>query len=178
MRQYDKQLNDSARAFRKHIAPILKQKWNLDRITPCEGKKTPEARKADYENCIDYQLYKGGRRCGLANRILFRAEYKGKITLRKSRSNGKPTEYQKLKAAIKSGDVYPEFFCVACVVANEVKSCAVVRTTDLLNFIDKTNPPTFTNYDCDKRQRQEYFCFDLVKMQQLKYPVWILADCD
>lgn len=177
MRQYNKSLNKSSRAFREHIAPILKQKWSLDRITPCEGTESPEAQKADYEHCIDYQLFKGGRQCGLANRILFRAEYKGKITLRKSRSNSKPTEFQKLKAAIKNGGIYPEIFCVSCIVGDKVKSCAVVRTSDLMKFISETNPPTFTNYDRDKHQRQEYFCFDLSQMVQKGYRVWILSSC-
>ena len=43
MRQYNKSLNKSSRAFREHIAPILKQKWSLDRIKPCEGTESPEA---------------------------------------------------------------------------------------------------------------------------------------
>lgn len=177
MRQYNNFLSKSARAFRKHIAPLLKQKWSLDRIISCEGQQSLEAQKDDYEHCIDYRLFKGGRQCGLANRILFKLKYKNKITLRKSRSNGRATEYQKLKTAVKSGGIYPEIFCVSCVVGDEIKSCTAVRTQDLLKFIDETHPPTAISYDRDKKQSQEYFYFDVSQMIQKGYHVWILSNC-
>ena len=177
MRQYTKQLTKSAVAFRKHIAPILKKKCGVEKIVSCEGGQSPAQRDADYQQCIDYQLFKGGRRIGLANRILFRAEYKDKITLRKARSNGKPTEYQKLKSAVENNGTYPEFFCISCVVDDEVKSCIIFRTSDLLKFIDETDPPVRTNYDSDKQQRQDFYCFDWAELLRQGYKVWILTDC-
>ena len=177
MRQYDRALTKSARAFRNHIVPILKQKLKLDKIISCEDKNSATKRDLDYKHCIDYQLFKGGRICGLANRILFRAELNHKITLRKSRSDGTPTEHEKIKSAIENGGIYPELFCVSCIVANSVKSCALIRTADLMKFIEETNPPTRTNTDHDKNQTQEYFCFDWRDMLQCGYNVWILVDC-
>lgn len=171
MRQYDKALTKSARAFRKHIAPLLKQKLKLDKIISCEDKNSATKRDLDYKHCIDYQLFKGGRMCGLANRILFRAELNHKFTLRKSRSNGTPTEHEKIKAAIENGGIYPELFCISCVVGDLVQSCAIVRTADLIKFIAETNPPTKTNTDRDKNQTQEYFCFDWRDLQKHGYNV-------
>ena len=172
---YDKDLSKSAKAFEDHVAPLLKRKLKLEKIIACEDKQNDAERVLDYNACIDYLLYKGGHVTGLASRISFKPDYKNKLTLRKERSNGRPTEYQKLEGAIKSG-IYPKIFCAACVVLDELVSCAVVQTTDLLNFIDRYKPPTKTNFDCDKKQSQAYFVVDLLEMEQLKYPVHFLTD--
>lgn len=177
LRQYNQALNKSTLAFQHFIEPLLKEKLQIADIFSCENEHTPAVQALDYHSCIDYLLlFKGGRMCGLANRILFRDELNHKITLRKSRSNGKPTEYQKLKAAMNNG-IYPKVICVSCVADNALKSCAIVRTADLMKFIEETNPPTRTNYDTDKNQTQEYFCFDWRDMQKHGYYMLILADC-
>lgn len=178
MRQYNQALKKSTHAFQNFVEPLLKEKLpSLTDIFSCENELTPAEQALDYHSCIDYLLlFKGGRMYGLANRILFRAELNHKFTLRKSRSNGTPTEYQKLKAAMNNG-IFPKVICVSCVVDNALKSCAIVRTADLMKFIAETNPPTRTNTDYDKNQTQEYFCFDWRDMKQQGYNVWILADC-
>lgn len=172
---YDKDLSKSAKAFEDHVAPLLKRKLKLEKIIACEDKQNDAERVLDYNACIDYLISRGEHVSGLASRVSFKPEYKDKLTLRKARSNGRPTEYQKLEDAIDAG-IYPKIFCAACVVDDELVSCAVVQTIDLLNFIDRYKPPIKTNFDRDKKQSQAYFVVDLLEMEQLKYPVHFLTD--
>lgn len=171
---YNRQADKSARTFQKLAVPLMQSKWNIDSVHICEGKRNYRDRKRDFEHATDYLLYKGGRWHGLAARVSFKRKYKNKFTIRQSRSNGTETELQKLEN--NSADKRPELICQACVVDDELLSCAAVRTEDLLQFIADTKPPLYQNYDPDKNQYQFYYTIDWLALKQAGVPLFILAE--
>lgn len=64
------------------------------------------------------------------------------FTIRNKRASGKSTEYEKRKYAIKNDYLYP-FYTIQAYINlkdNSLMSCAIAKTKDIIEYIDKYKP--------------------------------------
>lgn len=133
-------------AFVKIAQPILKQLLNGGEIMAVEGDDNEVCRMLDMTCGTDYfHVYESkGLVWGVASRIQdYNPDMRNKpfnsFTVRKARDSGRQTEYEKRKLAIKKGGVYPFLTMQAYinVKTNQIETLAVVKTEDLMDFVDK-----------------------------------------
>ena len=133
----------------KVAQPILKKLLHGGEIMPVEGDDNEVCKMLDMTCGTDYfHVYADrGLVWGVASRV---QEYdpdkdfcnKGPFntfTIRKERASGARTELDKRRYAIKKGGVYPFLTMQAYIniKTGKIESLAVVKTTDLMEYIDK-----------------------------------------
>ena len=117
------------------IVGLLMSGWEL---LPVEGQSNEVCRLLDMECGIDYLLYSKdlGQVYGLASRVQYGRNYRT-FTVRKERESGAKTEYKKRTDAKDCGGLSPHYTMQAYVKDGEINGLALVKTEDLLNFIEK-----------------------------------------
>ena len=117
------------------IIGLLMSGWEL---IPVEGQANEVCRVLDMQCGIDYLLYSkcSGQVYGLASRVQYGRNYRT-FTVRKERESGAKTEYKKRIDASTYGGLSPQYTMQAYVKDGEINGLAVVKTEDLLNFIEK-----------------------------------------
>lgn len=132
--------------FVKLAQPIMKRILKGGEIMAVEGQDNEICEMLDRTCGTDYfHVYENsGLVWGVASRIQEYDPEKNKrpfnsFTVRKARDSGTKTEYEKRKTAIEHGGVYPFLTMQAYinVKTNEIETLAIVKTTDLMDFVDK-----------------------------------------
>ena len=150
------------------IVGLLMSGWEL---VPVEGQTNEVCRVLDMECGIDYLLYSkySGQVYGLASRVQYGRNYRT-FTVRKERESGAKTEYRKRIEASTYGGLSPYYTMQAYVKDGEINGLALVKTEDLLKFIEKglaDEGKTGTNKD---GQATFYIC-DWDKLREAGYAV-------
>lgn len=126
--------------------PIIASLLNGGEIMPVEGSDDEVCKMLDLTCGTDYfQVYReSGLVWGIASRMQeidtnrFKKPF-NTFTVRKARTSGAKTEYEKRKHAIKNGGVYP-FLTMQGYVDKQSKSLmslAIAKTTDIMDYVDK-----------------------------------------
>lgn len=132
--------------FVRIAQPILKKILNGGEIMAVESQDNEICEMLDRTCGTDYfHVYKNlGLVWGVASRIQkYNPDRKERpfnsFTVRKARDSGAATEYEKRKTAIERGGVYPFLTMQAYinVKTNEIETLAIVKTQDLMDFVDK-----------------------------------------
>ena len=92
------------------------------------------------------------------------------FTLRKNRESGKKTEYDKRKEAIENGSLYPHFHIQAHVddETKKVLRLGIVKTKDLMNYIDTYNPKLVIN-NRDQKGQTSFYSIEWSDMRDKNY---------
>lgn len=126
-------------AFVDKARPIIAGLLNGGYILPVEGDDNEVCKMLDMTCGTDYfQVYKNtGLVYGIASRFQYGKNW-ASFTVRKARQSGAVTEYEKRKKAIERGGIYPYLTMQAYIdeVSVEVNGLAIVKTTDLMRFVD------------------------------------------
>lgn len=122
----------------KQAAPIIGLLMSGWELIPVEGQANEVCRMLDMECGIDYLLYAkySGQVYGLASRVQYGRNYRT-FTVRKERESGAKTEYKKRVASQDYGGLSPQYTMQAYVKDGEINGLALVKTEDLLKFIEK-----------------------------------------
>ncbi len=116
MQQWEIRLKKSNAAFLEMVWPIIKAKCGGGSIRPVEVMTDVISRDLDMLCGIDIWQTVDGIGCrGIASRVQDVGKYWRTFTVRRSKSSGWKTEYQKRKEAIESGGrmIYPYLTCQA-----------------------------------------------------------------
>ena len=114
---------------------FLRDEWDIIKV---EGEDNTACKILDMSCGIDYLLTssKSSLIFGIASRVQYGQNYRT-FTVRKSRESGVLTEYQKRQQAISLGGIFPKFTMQAYVKDNEIDGLAIVKTNDLIEFINR-----------------------------------------
>lgn len=140
-------LDLSMSQFDELIRPVLPQLFGSCEFIRTEGSPEEIAKILDQNIGIDGLIKKGSVYYGLGSRIQSGSGVWNTFTIRKSRVSGHITELEKLRRAIKNDAMRPHFTMHAYVTNNELKSIGVVRTRDLVEYIDNHECKTRFAYD-------------------------------
>lgn len=158
--------------------PIIAELLNGGEIIPIEGDDSEICRLLDMTCGTDYvQAYKQkGLVWGVASRIqTIKQGYKpyNSFTVRKERSSGALTEYEKRIYAIKHNGIYPFLTMQAYVDEDDnFLSVGVAKTTDILEFVE--NGFAYSNHTGAKQIGQaSFFVCKWGEMQRRGYKVKI-----
>jgi hypothetical protein len=135
------------------IRPVICKLLGCDDLVTVEGSKDPVCKIFDLTCGIDY-LYidDNDRVLGIGNRVQWIKPpwppY-NTFSIRKDRESGKSTEFLKRKKAIENGGLYPYLTVHSYVESrtNKLLSVAVAKTTDIINYIVKYDPPVKMSED-------------------------------
>ena len=110
---------------------------------------------------------------GVASRVQYGYPY-NTFTVRKRRASGAMTEYDKRRMAIKSGGVYPFLTMQTYVDTNtrEINSLAVMKTTDLFDFIEKGYADT-NHTKHDKHGQASFYVAHWNKIKECGYQIFV-----
>jgi len=131
----------STKLFQEQVWPLIRQCIGGGEILLMEGR--PDARLAellDMRAGIDaWHLMQSGQIRGIASRVQVAARPFNSFTVRRSKTNGARTEYEKRREAMESdgGEIYPHLTCQAYAASKEgpVLSVGLARTRDIWAFI-------------------------------------------
>jgi len=133
---------DSAFDFLRVVLPKLKEKRMLSgKIIPVESVTAKEMVKhLDIDGGIDvWQIQKGVGMRGIASRIQWGNKNWNTFTIRKSRTSGAKTEYEKRMFAIKTGGYLYPFYTIQAYVSQrrvgDLISVAIAKTKDIFDLI-------------------------------------------
>ena len=144
-------LKTSMGIFNKLIKPVLPDLIPGE-CTQIEGSPEEIAKMLDQHIGIDAMIDKGDIVYGLGSRIQIDSGVWNTFTIRCERESGHITELEKLRKAIAMDAMRPHFTMQAYVIRGELKSIAVAKTKDVIQYID-THPeecPRRHSYDGEK----------------------------
>ena len=154
-------LSKTIRQYEEYIRPIIGQYINGD-IQPVEGTTNNKiAEKLDQLAGTDLFCIREDGLTGIASRIQTTTKNWHTFTVRKARQSGAPTEYQKRKHAIENDLFFPKFTYQAYVTKDtggKLIALGVVQTRDLINYIDRYNPPIKRTGRGQCGQAEFYIC--------------------
>lgn len=172
-------LTDSAYDFLRIVYPKLKQlKFIRGELIPIEVvtdiKFKTLAQKFDQLAGIDiWQIVKNEGIKGIASRIQWSEKAWNTFTIRKSRSSGTKTEYEKRLFAIETNEwIYPYYTIQAYISERrigELISMAITKTADIFDMIKKDNYIEKTN----KQDDNIFMIIDWQEMKQQNYKIKI-----
>lgn len=162
--------------FNEKVLPVLNKNYPSMKFVEVEGK-------ADNEITKDFDVYAGidvyGVRLavsdmiGIASRIQRSKKAWRTFTVRKERKSGSLTEYAKRKYAISKGSLYPMLTMQAYIEENDNVVIGIVRTKDLIEYIDKCEPKIRTT-GSDKIGQASFFVCPWDDILKNGYKVYIL----
>ena len=122
----------------ENALPIIQKLLSGWRVIPVEGQNNTVCQLLDTACGIDYLIYseKYNRVYGLASRVQYGRNYRT-FTVRKERESGAETEYSKREASQNYGSLSPYYTMQMYIENGKVSGLGVVKTKDLLNFIEK-----------------------------------------
>ena len=166
-----KDMNESRNYVMEKIKPIVEKilpGWNLIQV---EGNTNEVCKFLDISCGIDYLLRNdnNGFTYGVASRVQYGVNYRT-VTVRKERESGVLTEFQKRNQAISIGAIYPQYSMQAYIVDENVSGLAIVKTIDLMNFIEKGFAET-RRTNMDKIGQAEFYTCEWDKIKVCGYRV-------
>ena len=124
----------STNTFDRFVAPALQAAFGARVVYSTERHENELAKVLDYSGIDAVLVDKHGWTLSFANRIQFGRDY-GAFTIRRSRPNGTPTEFDKLKNPL---SMKPACH-VHSFIAEKSAVVAITPTIELIKYIDK-NP--------------------------------------
>lgn len=171
MNDFETDLTDSAYDFLKIVYPRLKQlnfiRGNLIPIEAATDIKFKNlAQKFDQLAGIDvWQIVENEGIKGIASRIQWGEKAWNTFTIRKSRSSGAKTEYEKRLYAIETNEwIYPYYTIQAYISerrTGRLISMAITKTVDIFDIIKKGNY-------IEKINKQDNNVFMIVSWEEMK----------
>jgi len=139
--EWRQRLEESNKAFLEVVWPIIKEVCGAGQIKPVEVIEDNDlAHDMDVKCGIDIWQTVEGEGCrGIASRVQWNKNFKT-FTIRKEKTNGMKTEYEKRKKAIESGSyIYPYLTCQAYIKKEGfvLMGGAIARTTDIFRAIER-----------------------------------------
>lgn len=131
--------------FNEKVLPILNRDYPNMKFVEVEGNVNNEIAD-DFDRYAGIDIYRVrpevGEMIGIASRIQ-RGRVWRSFTVRKERKSGSLTEYEKRKQAIKKKSLYP-LLTMQAYIEERTNNVVIglVRTEDLIDFIEKYNPKT------------------------------------
>lgn len=122
----------SANTFDRFVAPALQAAFGAKVIHSTERHENELAKVLDYSGIDGVLVDKHGWTLSFSSRVQFGRNY-GAFTIRRSRPNGTPTEFDKLKNPL---SMKPTFNVHSFIDANAKNAVVgIVKTPDLLRYI-------------------------------------------
>lgn len=167
-------LNDMGRSLgyvKEKIRDVVKEllpDWQLKAI---EGENNEICRMLDMSCGIDYLFYSQTKSqiYGVASRVQYGQNYRT-FTVRKSRESGVITEYEKIKLAMYHKSIFPYCHIQAYITNERVTGLAIVKTVDLIHFID-CNLAEVKRTNADKIGQAEFYVCQWDKIKSCGYKV-------
>ena len=127
-----------SRSWVKRAEPILSGLLNGWYLISVEGKDDEVSKILDLTCGIDYLLCskETSNVYGVASRVQYGKNYRT-FTVRKERDSGAKTEYAKRHKAMTAGSLSLYYTMQMYVDDKEISGLALVKTKDLMNFIDR-----------------------------------------
>ena len=156
---FEQSMTKTMSDFDSKVLPILKKKYPGMKYVEIEGRANDKVTR-DFDIYAGIDVYRVRpdvyEMIGIASRI-----QRGKVwrtfTVRKSRNSGTVTEYAKRKRAIHTGSLYPALTLQAYIDGEKV-IIGMVRTRDLIDYIDKYNPQVKKTGQDQRGQAEFYIC--------------------
>ena len=131
--------------FNEKVLPVLNKNYSNMKFVEVEGNVNNEIAD-DFDRYAGIDIYRVrpevGEMIGIASRIQ-RGRVWRSFTVRKERKSGSLTEFEKRRQAIKKKSLYPLLTMQAYIEErNRNVVIGLVRTEDLIDFIEKYNPET------------------------------------
>ena len=168
-------LDRSTDAFQSYIIPVL-PRLILGKYKPVEGTPEEIAKMLDERCGIDGVIDRGDIIYALGSRIQIDSGDWRTFTIRCERGSGHITELEKLRKAIKNDALRPQFTLQAYIVDGTLRSVAVARTKDIIEFIDNYEAKCQTKTSTDNMGRRACFKSILWRDMQLAgYKVNVLT---
>lgn len=172
---FEQSMKKTMSDFDSKILPILKHTYPNMKHVEIEGRAYDEVTR-DFDIYAGIDVYRvrpeAGEMIGIASRIQ-RGKAWRTFTVRKSRDSGAVTEYAKRKRAIQTGTLYPMLTMQAYIDGDSVV-IGMVKTKDLIEYIDNYNPQVRRTGQGQKGQAEFYVC-PWGDLQAKGYKVSILA---
>lgn len=158
--------------FQKHIKPILPKMITGDCI-PVEGTDEEIAKMLDQRCGVDVLIDKGDLIFGLGSRIQIDSGVWNTFTIRCDRESGHITELEKLRKAIKNESIRPQFTLHAYIENDMLKSVAIARTRDIINYLDNNEKdcPERMSFDKESGKWAKFRAISWDKMKNHGYRV-------
>ena len=130
-----KDADKSIRGFEKFVKPVLQSAFGAKKILPTERHNNELATALDQNAGIDgFVVDADGWTFGYSSRVQFGTNY-ASFSIRRSRTNGATTEYDKLN---NPRQIKPSYHVQTFVKSDEDSAAvAIVETVDLLRYIYK-----------------------------------------
>ena len=159
--------------FDSKVLPILRKNYPGMKYVEIEGHANDKVTR-DFDVYAGIDVYRVRpdvyEMIGIASRIQ-RGKAWRTFTVRKSRNSGNITEYTKRKRAIQAGSLYPVLTLQAYIDGEKV-IIGMVRTRDLIDYIDKYNPQVKRTGQGQWGQAEFYICpWDDIKARGYKVVV-------
>lgn len=148
---WNKDLNDSVKAIRE-IKDLISEKMGGDEIIRVEMVDNPYCKLLDETGGIDYLYRDENGIQSIAARVQFGGTF-STFTIRKERSSGSKTEFEKRIYAIKNGYHFPTHTLQAYFIDRknfEILNFAIIRTVDLYKLYE-TNRELFNTQSSDNK---------------------------
>ena len=168
---WDDDLALSMDVFDRLIRPVL-PKLVRGECVRVEGREEEIAQMLDKQIGIDALIVREDATFALGSRVQINKGVWDTFTIRCERQSGHITELEKLKNAIKNEAMRPHLSMHAYVVDGELKSVAMARTKDIIEFIENNNCPERTAWD--EHGWQKFKVVHWYKMQEQGYQVNII----
>ena len=169
-------MSKTMKNFNEKVLPILKAHNSKCRYVSIEGRANDEITK-DFDILAGIDAYRAdvGEMRGIASRIQFTKKgYPSfdTFSVRASRDSGALTEYAKRKHAIKTGALYP-YYTLQAYIGDSETVVGICKTKDLLDYIDKYNPP-MRHTGASQIGGAGFYVCKWAEMKEKGYPVLIL----
>ena len=167
-------LSESMDVFNRLVKPVL-PKLITGKYISVEGTPEEIAHFLDEHIGIDAMVDKETCVFGLGSRIQIDSGVWNTFTIRCERESGHITELEKLRNAIKYDSMRPQFSLHAYVVKDELKSIAIARTKDIIEYLDthdnEKDCPTRKTFDKKTHKWQKFRAISWKKMKEAHYQV-------
>ena len=170
---WNEDLRKSMNVFDKIIRPVLPQLVTGEYIQ-VEGRDEEIAKILDENVGIDVMVNKGDSIFGLGSRIQIDSGVWNTFTIRCGRQSGHITELEKLRNAIKNDSMRPQLTMQAYVVNGELKSIAIAKTRDIIDYLDKHQDECPTRKSFDGKGYADFKVIHWDKMKEAEYKVNII----
>ena len=167
-----KDMGRSLNYVNEKIRPIIEKMFPRCILIQVEGNNNEICKLLDMSCGIDYLLRNenSGFIYGVASRVQYSVNYRT-FTVRKQRESRALTEFQKRNQAISVGAIYPQYSMQAYIVGENVSGLAIVKTTDLMKFIEG-NFAEVRHTNADKVGQAEFYVCKWDKMKVCGYKVF------
>ena len=164
-------MKKSSSLVNEKISPIVEKMFSGWKLMQVEGYDNEVCKVLDISGGIDYLLRneKNNFIYGVASRVQYGMNHRT-FTVRKERESGALTEFQKRSQAISIGAIYPQYSMQAYIVGKNVLGLAIVKTSDLMEFIKNGYAET-RHTNMDKIGQAEFYICEWDRIKSCGYKV-------